>query len=95
MSPTYCRQYWGLKKWKDVWSSFSLLITSQERYPLQRQHVFVVIRHLVVELQPHVDKLVTVYQADKLARAGASSLCIGREGAAGDEQGYITSAEYT
>ena len=39
----------------------SLFIIAKERDAFQRQHVLVIIRHLVVELQPHVDELITVY----------------------------------
>ena len=47
-------------------ASFVLLVVSKESDTLQWQHVLVVVGHLVVVLLPHVNKLITVYQTNKL-----------------------------
>jgi len=56
-----------------------LFIIAQEGNPFQRQHVLVIIGHLVVVFLPHVDEVITVNQSDKLRRGSAGVLCIGRE----------------
>ena len=43
------------------------LVIPKEGNPLQRQHVLVIIRHLIVVLLPHVDEIVAVNEADELA----------------------------
>ena len=43
-----------------------LLVASQESYPLQRQHILVVVSHLIVVLLPHINKLITINQTDEL-----------------------------
>ena len=45
---------------------FNSFVISQEGDMLQRQHVFVVIGHLVVAFMPHIDEVIAVNQTDEL-----------------------------
>lgn len=71
-----------------------LFVITKERDTFQRQHIFVIVCHLVVVLLPHVDEVITINQTNELTRAGAGITSIGRKCTTCHEQGNIACTEY-
>jgi hypothetical protein len=72
-----------------------LIVVPQEGYPFQREHILIVIGHLVVILLPHFDKLVPVNEPHEFRGGGGCSPCIWRESPRCNEQGDVSIPHYS